>query len=297
MKSLIPDWIQNPLLPITVTVIGAGGSGSMFIRELARIAYTYHKVYNRRMQVTVVDGDTITLANCGRQLFGENEVMMNKAETLVSKVNRFYGFNWIADNRYFQYPHADVDKNTYFSELSANFIISAVDKIGIRDQIATFFKDGQAIKGNPEYFPHFWLDMGNKKTVSQMVVGSYTMEWPTIMEYPMSVEEDQLPSCSLAEAIANQDLFVNTRCASTAAKWLWECLTKPEIDWRGAFENLDTLRIAKLKIQKPHAEPKGDLNREHTGELASKPAIHRKHAATNEKRPRKAGTGSGRRGN
>lgn len=254
MKSSVPDYIQNPMLDITITVIGAGGSGSTFLQHLAKVVYAYQSLYNRFISVVVTDGDTISSGNVGRQAYGQNEVGQNKADVIVSRINRFYGFKWLCRPAHFRYSEKKIkakDRDNFYFELSSNFIVSAVDDQETRRQIKEFFDRGTTIKKSPEYRQYFWIDMGNMKTTGQFVVGSPEMGWPDIMSYqeffpPVSDDE---PSCSLAMALNKQDLFINPQCAMMAAKWLWECLSKPEIDWRGCFINLESQTpIRKLQI-------------------------------------------------
>lgn len=250
MKSLIPEWIANPLLPITVTVVGAGGSGSLFAQHLARVAFAYHNLYGRKMVVTIFDGDTVSMSNIGRQAYTQNEVFMNKAYVIASRINRVYGYEWIGANMNFTYKKVKKPNLKLLQAFGANFIISAVDNLKAREMIKEFINDSKTLVNMPEYTPYFWLDMGNTKTTGNIVIGSKQMEWPDVLdEYKhLMTDGDKGPSCSLAMALNEQDLFINSFCANVAAKWLWECLTKPEIDWRGAFLNLDTLNFRKLKI-------------------------------------------------
>lgn len=46
--------------------------------------------------VTVLDPDTVTEANIGRQLFSEAETGLNKAVALVTRINWFFGYTWEA---------------------------------------------------------------------------------------------------------------------------------------------------------------------------------------------------------
>ena len=48
------------------------------------------------LHVTVVDGDTISPANCVRQPFTRSEVGLNKAVVLVNRLNMFWGLKWEA---------------------------------------------------------------------------------------------------------------------------------------------------------------------------------------------------------
>lgn len=296
MKYSVPKYIKDPTLPLTISVIGAGGTGTMFLQYLARIVYAYQALNRRRICVVVADGDEITDANVGRQAFAPNEVGLNKAQVITSRINRFYGFDWLCKPAHFDYSQKlkKSEKEVRMMEHAANFIISAVDSVEAKRQIYQFYKKALQIKGHPEYVPHFWIDMGNTKTTGNVIVTD-GKEWPTILDYQDNFEKaDNEPSCSLAMALNNQDLFINPACAFVGAKWLWECLMQPEIDWRGAFINLDTFAIRKLKI-KPHASEEGNNPTQHSGQPGIKRTTVKKRPAAAKKGKHKSRTASKRR--
>lgn len=291
MQTTIPDYIINPTLPITITVVGVGGSGSMFLKELARVVYAYQKLYRRKIVVIACDGDNVTDSNVARQAFGANEVGENKAHLLVSRINRFYGFQWLSKPTHFTYQK---DDTSLYAELSSNFLVSAVDSTKARIELKRFFDGGQRIKNNPEYFPYFWIDMGNTKDAGQIVVGSRVMEWPNVIDAygaMLPKKDDDGPSCSLAMALNRQDLFINAQSALVAAKWLWECLTNKEMDWRGAFINLSTFTIRKLKVT-TDAPAKGTDTPKQQDKPGSEPAGSKRRIKPAKKRNRKDRAGS-----
>ena len=88
------NYIINPRHPITVNLIGAGGTGSQMLQSLARIDYALYKLGHPGLNVRVFDNDIVTEANIGRQLFSPNDVGLNKADVLVTRINTFFGVNW-----------------------------------------------------------------------------------------------------------------------------------------------------------------------------------------------------------
>lgn len=286
MKTTVPSYLQDPTLPLTITVIGAGGSGSMFLQHLARVVYAYKALRNKTVVVVVVDGDKISDTNIGRQAYAPNEKGYFKSEIIVSRINRFYGFTWLSIPEYFEYKEFN---NQTFLKYSSNFIISAVDNVDTRRQIQEFFLKSSGIENNPEYKSHFWLDMGNSKTTGNVLVSSYELEWPDIFEHGNALQEkSDEPACSLAMALNQQDMFINSQCSLIAVKWLWECMTLKEIDWRGCFVNLDTFAIRKIKTVKAHAEkeatqikPQTKSDKRKSGVNKTKPATARKRKLAN----------------
>lgn len=94
-------YLLNPYHPVTVSVIGAGGTGSQVVTGLARMSVALQALGHLGLHVTVFDPDTVTEANIGRQLFSETELGLNKAVALVTRINRFFGYAWEAKGRSF----------------------------------------------------------------------------------------------------------------------------------------------------------------------------------------------------
>ena len=72
------NYLLNPHHPVTVFVIGAGGTGSQVITNLARMSMALRALRHPGLHVTVFDPDTVSTANIGRQLFSETELGLNK---------------------------------------------------------------------------------------------------------------------------------------------------------------------------------------------------------------------------
>ena len=90
------NYLLKPYHPVTVFIIGAGGTGSQVITNLARMDTALQASGHPGLHVTLFDPDTVTQANIGRQLFSETELGMNKATAAVTRVNRFFGTAWKA---------------------------------------------------------------------------------------------------------------------------------------------------------------------------------------------------------
>lgn len=68
------------------------------------------------------------------------------------------------------------------------------------------------------------------------------------VRYSTIKEKDSGPSCSLAEALQKQDLFINSILAQTGCDILWRMLREGRTFYRGAYLNLDTLRINPIPV-------------------------------------------------
>lgn len=262
----VPEYFLNPVHPINVTLIGAGGNGSQMLSALARIDHALRAMGRYGLEVTVFDPDCVEAPNIGRQLFTAGDLGQNKAECLVSRFNRMFGTRWEA-----------VPVKFNMSSFG-NITISCVDNVDVRREIGKEFRRYNITKAQyeknhvhncmynySERYKFYWLDLGNGQRTGQAVLGSNRVPQPETKKYdtleylPLLTEQfnlkkvrdaDSGPSCSMAEALSKQDLFVNSVLVQTAASLLWSLLTDIAIDTRGFFINLDTYRTAPIQISK-----------------------------------------------
>lgn len=225
-------YLLNPSHPVTVFVIGAGGTGSQVITNLARMSMALQALGHPGLHVTVFDPDTVSQANIGRQLFSETELGLNKAVSLVTRINRFFGYAWTAE------PQCFPTRN--FSEDStANIIITCTDNIRSRLTLWKFLKKVRKENFSDHSAPIYWMDFGNSQTKGQVIIGTVREKvlQPSSQEYipmpKMNViteevdyakikEKESGPSCSLAEALEKQDLFINSTLAHIGCDLLWK---------------------------------------------------------------------------
>ena len=92
------NYLLNPTNPISVNLIGAGGTGSKVLTALMEINESLIALGHAGLQVRVWDDDVITSANLGRQRFAESETGLYKSVALINRCNRWAGTNWKAGN-------------------------------------------------------------------------------------------------------------------------------------------------------------------------------------------------------
>ena len=254
-------YLLNPYHPVTVSVIGAGGTGSQVITNLARMSMALQALGHPGLHVTVFDPDTVTEVNIGRQLFSGTELGLNKAVALVTRINRFFGYAWEAKGRSFP-SRQRRDRND--SGL-ANIIITCTDNIRSRLDLWRLLKHHRKDTYDNEKTPLYWMDFGNAQTTGQVLIGNvrHKICQPVSTEYQptpkMNViteetsystleEKDSGPSCSLAEALQKQDLFINSMLAQVGCDILWRMFREGRTFYRGAYLNLDTLRVTPVPV-------------------------------------------------
>jgi PRTRC genetic system ThiF family protein len=241
--------LLDPEHPLTVTVIGAGGTGSNVIAGLARINASLRQLDHPGLQVTVLDDDRVTAANSGRQLFATSEIGLYKCEALINRVNRFFGTSWKA-------VPEKVTSGTPAEKCLAQVLFTAVDTVEARFTVEQLLKKGSQML-YPLLQPLYWMDFGNSQYTGQVLLSTvHTISQPrsrkfqpvdalpfVTKEYAHELnnkKEDHLASCSVAEALNRQDLFINATLANMGCSLFWNMLKEGMIHYRGFFVNLKT---------------------------------------------------------
>nr|WP_294481635.1 PRTRC system ThiF family protein [uncultured Bacteroides sp.] len=255
------NYLLKPYHPVTVFIAGAGGTGSQVITNLARMSMALQALGHPGLHVTVFDPDTVSEANIGRQLFSESELGQNKAVALVTRINRFFGYTWMAEGCRYPLRRKEDRENP----LLANIIITCTDNIRSRLDLWKFLKNHREININNEKAPLYWMDFGNAQATGQVLIGNIRnkIRQPISKEYiptpQMNViteevsystikEKDSGPSCSLAEALNKQDLYINSMLAQVGCEILWTMFKEGSTLYRGAYVNLKTLRVNPIPV-------------------------------------------------
>lgn len=243
---------------VTVNVIGAGGTGSHVLSSLAAMNHVLVSLGRQPLYVKVYDPDIVTETNIGRQTFSPADVGRYKAEVLVSRINKFYGVGWHS----FCHKFGEGITSEQFWIYGANITISCVDSVMSRHDIHGNLKNLAACeKRTPAYAePFYWMDIGNNAKSGQIILGTFgyinqptkrntVSSLPTFFdEYPDAMENHDQPSCSMAEALLRQDLFINKIMATYAVQMLWDMLAHFRITYRGMYINLGDGKTSRIPI-------------------------------------------------
>ena len=272
--------------PVTVALAGCGGNGAQMLSKLARLDHALrHTTRRGGLHVTVFDPDHVSRANVGRQLFSPSDVGLSKAVVLVSRINAFFGLDWAAVPDAYD-GMIDAPGWGQGARTVPDIVISCVDSAWARRQIHKFHVELRP--GRPAFPPRYWLDLGNKRASGQVVLGQpmgiagwdrasqsqpqigfmtadnfkcgkTPMLVPRAARLPVVTEvfpelldpafdEGDEPSCSLAQALERQSLFVNDAIANCAAHLLDDLLRLGKTEFCGAFLNLETGRSNPMPV-------------------------------------------------
>lgn len=215
---------------------------------LASLDTALRAISSRSLAVTVVDDDIVTEANLGRQPFYRCDLGNSKARTLTERINLAHGLTWKA-------IHGRAPDAVEIEGIDV--LITCVDTASARRALGAVLADGRVV-------PTYWMDLGNRAGDGQYLIGcpcrpkgNVKARLPTVLEaFPEladeTLAEDDAPSCSVAEALERQSLFVNRVLASHALALLFDLLGRGSIGHAGAFINLATGQAVPIPL------PRGD---------------------------------------
>ncbi len=238
---------------VRVLVVGCGGTGSAVV---AGLPYLHQSLVARGhpggLHVTVVDGDTISPANCVRQPFARSEIGLNKAIVLVNRLNLFWGLNWDAVPAHLR-PGTFISRSYSGDDLRAHIVMGCVDTRAARAVIRDAVGKSSLVS--------YMVDVGNNADSGQFIMGEPLNErnrrsrlrlrtaaelYPEIVD--PSLDNDGEPSCSAIEALERQEPFVNQVLAHHALALLARLFRYGEISYHGGFINLASGVTSVLKI-------------------------------------------------
>lgn len=255
------SYLISPTNPITVNLIGAGGTGSKVLTALMEMNHSLIELGHAGLLIRLWDNDIITNANLGRQRFAESETGWYKSVALINRANRFSGTNWKAETRKFEKDNL----GQIPEEARATIYITCVDNVRTRFAVAEILG---VLENRRNYrdTPKYWLDFGNSQHKGQVLLATigtikqpHSEKYETVASLPFVTEEfgellkrseaeDDTPSCSLAEALQKQDLFINSSLTQMGCSLLWSLFRRGMTQYRGFFHNLKDFTTRPVQV-------------------------------------------------
>ena len=248
--------------PVAVYMVGAGGTGSRMLEKLVCLHRAMKALgHPYGLRVTLIDDDTVSHANIGRKAFYPGDVGCYKSDVLINRANMALGdVAW----------KSSVERITTSTSLhNAEIVIGAVDNRAARLAMLRGLE-------RPMSGTRYWLDMGNTRATGQAVLGQVSSSrnkkddpnrLPHIAElYPEMIDPkfeavDDTPSCSLAEALHKQSLFINAKVAESAAVMLSELFTAGGLDYSAVFTTVSPRQSQSSLEIDPQAWKRFGVNR------------------------------------
>ena len=236
-------YLKNPLHPITINLIGVGGTGSLILPRLARLDYALKLLDHPGLMVIAYDDDNVEEFNIGRQNFSVSDLGKNKAVAIIEKCNLSFGLLWEAIPKKY-----DVDKS-----INSNINIICVDNVKFREEYYKRKIDDRL--GNPYEKNYFTIDSGNGKNFGQVIVSSRVFEeyknpfeiFPDIKNQDDEFHQG-IQGCSYEDSLEKQDLFINDRAAVEVCDILWKLLKGEKLNINGVIFNQEKMKTLPIKI-------------------------------------------------
>ena len=230
--------------PLSVLVIGAGGTGSEMVDALARLHYTMCEFGGNGLSLAIADDDVVTAPNVGRQRFLHCDVGLSKARVLAERYGLLYDMNIIwADER--------IGRGSLELLKQYHLVMTCVDSGAFRESVGRRWRQRRT--------DTLWLDCGNGSSTGQVVLGhlgnplTAGTRLPNVFDlYPDLAlgDADNQPSCSLEAALRSQRLGINRFMADTAVfTILAPLLLSGVIQAHGAYVDLAAPSVRPLPIR------------------------------------------------
>ncbi|OLV16381.1 PRTRC system ThiF family protein [Deinococcus marmoris] len=229
----------DPRVPCQIILVGVGGTGSLILTHLVRLDQAVRALGGAGLWVRAFDPDRVSVSNLSRQNFAPGDVGRFKAVALTERCNLYAGLNWEGHGRVLE--AGDL-------KLASHLVISAVDSGQARRELLELLEGAGRLT--------YWLDCGNDAACGQVVLGQVgggaaLPHVVTLDPSGMAGGEDDVPSCSAAEALLRQHLFINPAVALQAAQMIGDLLLSGQTESAAVFVNLSgTARVLAAPVPK-----------------------------------------------
>ena len=234
--TLPEHWLESTR-PLKVNFVGVGGTGSMLLDGLASMHVALTELGHPGFDVTAYDHDRVSRFNLGRQRFSVRDVGLSKSIALVHRINLFYGCEWRAE------PVMAEAKSCGACDLLVTCVDNAAFRYALGQHYAT-----QSLRT-------IWADLGSGLENGQVIMGNLGGQVPDRIPnvYDFYADQlrapvkDDLPSCSMEEALARQSLPVNRIVSDLALNLLYHLIRNGSLDYHGAQFTLQPPTVVPIK--------------------------------------------------
>ena len=165
MRHYIDQHLLDPNHPVTVLLVGTGGTGSQVLNNLGKMSHSLRQLGHPGLYVVAVDDDEVSEANLGRQNFAKSDVGQMKASILISRLNAYFGTDWTMDPMRLGKDLPETVGNLQWKYFDV--VITCVDTAKSRIEIVEGLKTLEDADR-----PTYLLDYGNRKDSGQIVLGT-----------------------------------------------------------------------------------------------------------------------------
>lgn len=159
---------------IEILVVGIGGTGGTYLKELARFIYSLPDEARDRVHVSIVDGDRVEKRNIGRQPFIVEDIGEYKTLAMHEAIEEVFGFKVYAFPEYIKSTQ-DIQRMWYSSQSNLPYdykkqktlyvLVGCVDNHHARKVMHDYF-----VKHPAEIANLIYLDSANEYSVGEVVI-------------------------------------------------------------------------------------------------------------------------------
>ncbi len=142
-----------------IVIVGCGGTGSHYIKELGRYLYGNNCLRNDEIRIILVDGDLVENKNLVRQAFLPQDIGYNKAQVMAEMLSQTYG---LSIDYYDGYIDCEKDIEKLVRDDSLVFLVGCVDNHQCRQSMHNFYM-------NREHC--VYMDSANEYQSGEIVIG------------------------------------------------------------------------------------------------------------------------------
>lgn len=214
--------------PVTIVIIGAGGTGGYVIPHLYRIAFTSE----HPCRIIIADGEIVERKNLIRQNFAECDIGENKAEVMAERYSEVFGIEteYIPDFIESEEQLCELldVKGRWNEPKPIGILIGAVDNNRSRVMCHNVFQTLDDM---------IYIDAGNGEYTGQVVCGvkqsGTVMSKPAARVYPeILTDVEKFPSelsCAERSVSAPQSIAANLFASTAIASMLYYLLIEGEL--------------------------------------------------------------------
>lgn len=249
-----------PGAPVSILVVGLGGTGSALALSLARLVY-HARQKGMKLEVTFCDHDLVEERNVGRQYFAPCDAGRPKAEVMAEWINHDWGLDIRAAVLSFNEREWNINAG------AVNVMVGCVDNVNARRAMSRLTHNANGRL--------WWLDCGNDNLNGQILIGNRKRGSVKIaaelglahdLPYPASQAPDLTreprrrkakakpvdPSCADLTLADEQGLHVNQAMAVYAAQYIYDIVIRRQLTTFATYVSLDPPAARSLPITAGH---------------------------------------------
>lgn len=226
-----------------IIIVGCGGTGGNFIKELGR--FLYRASIKNSCSILLIDGDLVEEHNVSRQPFLPEDIGRKKAAVMAEILQEAFQ---VTCSYYPEYLNHVYELEKFEKEDYVTILIGCVDNHACRKVLHAYFRKSISC---------FYLDSANEYSVGEVVVGvriaGSEISPDRVHYFPEILQDDSLPrseeSCQRVNMRQPQHLVTNLLAANLLLKCVVEILSEQE--WNGGIYYFDAFKGYSVFREKP----------------------------------------------